>query len=286
VSLEPESTSSPEEEAAFEALCKLILKAYGFDFGQYKANYLKRRVAVRMRAVGVKTFGEYHKILEADRGEWDRLHDRITIHVTEFFRDPEAFQYLETSVLPELAASVVARGDKVFRAWSAGCSTGEEVYSLGILLSETLKGEAARLKLQLEATDIDPACLETGRTAHYDLKAIERVKPDWQARWFRRQPGGIRVAVGDALKAVVRFQRHHLMVDPPLAGMDLILCRNVMIYFTRDQHQKVFEAFHRSLNPGGVLVIGKTESMMGKARELFTCLSARERVYRKIETTA
>jgi len=270
----------PEDDPeGFAALVHKVLREHGFDLAQYKPNYLRRRVAVRMRAIGATSYQGY--LERMDESEFRLLHDRITIHVTEFFRDAEAFELLRKEVLPALGARLAREGAQEAWAWSAGCSTGEEPYSLAMMMDEALSplGLAPRIL----ATDIDQAVLEKARRGIYPAKDVRGLKEAWKRRYVHERADD-RLEIDGALRRMVSFREHHLLAAPPPKGMDLILCRNVMIYFSKEQHQPLFSAFHKALNPGGILVLGKTESMMGRAREGFSCLSARERVYQRQET--
>jgi chemotaxis protein methyltransferase CheR len=269
-----ESSTPGPKDVELEALKAKILRDYGLDCGQYKENYLKRRLAVRMRALGLKSYFEYMKHLDQDKGEWDKLKDRITINVTEFFRDPETFQFLEKEIVPGLLEK-----DQL-EVWSAGCASGEEPFSLALLFCEALGARFHQFSLNILATDIDPACLSRVREATYENRAIAQLKPEWQTAYFRRQ--GEKVVVADKLRRIVSVRALDLISDPSPGLFHLIFCRNVMIYFSKELHQRLFELFCKSLYPGGFLVIGKTETMLGKAREYFTCVSARERVYQRL----
>ncbi len=275
---------SQDEQAQFEALQDKIFADFGFDCRQYKSNYLKRRLAVRMRALGLRDYRDYGKVLDRDPSEYPKLKDRITINVTEFFRDPEMYSFLEKEVLPALVERKrreAAGRPWTLNAWSAGCSSGEEPYSLGILLAERFRGAAPGEAFRVLATDIDQACLARAREGLYDRKSVEGLSAERGRSFF--WPRGEGLAVSEALRPSLRFQAHDLFSDPAPGKFDLILCRNVMIYFSKDQHQRLFEMFHQALRPLGCLVIGKTETMLGRMRDFFSCLSSRERVYQRVD---
>jgi chemotaxis methyl-accepting protein methylase len=179
-----------------------------------------------------------------------------------------------------LGRRLAGQGALELRAWSAGCSTGEEAYSLAMLLEEAMP--PLGLTPRILATDIDLPVLEKARRGLYPAKDARGLKEGWKCRYIHARDEGC-LEIDESLRRRIRFQEHHLLASPPPMGLDLILCRNVMIYFSKDQHQPLFAAFHRALNPGGMLMLGKTESMMGRAREGFACLSARERVYQRQE---
>lgn len=263
-------------QAEFEALRHKIFKDTGIDCSRYKENYLKRRIAARMRAVGVSGYSDYGAYLDRVAEEYPRLRDRITVNVTEFFRDRDVYDYLRSTLLPPLVESGLRLGRPLL-VWCAGCSSGEEPYSLAILLSEL--GAADFL---IMATDIDDASLEKARRGRYDHEALEKARSGLgrQSRWFRDE--GEEAAVVDSLRQRLRFEKHNLFADPPPSSVDLVLCRNVMIYFSRDLQQRLLESFHAALRNGGYLLPGKTETILGPVRQLYSCVSARERVFQRL----
>jgi chemotaxis protein methyltransferase CheR len=261
-------------QAEFEALREKIYRDTGLDCSRYKENYLKRRIAARMRAVGALSYGDYAAFLDSEPLEYPRLKDRITVNVTEFFRDRDVYDHLKSSLLPALAEGCRLQ-ERPLLVWSAGCSSGEEPYSLAILLTELNAGPFSVL-----ATDIDEACLERARAGRYDEEALKRSALPDPGRWFSFHDG--EAAATDALKKNLRFERHNLFADPPPSAVDLVLCRNVMIYFSRDLQQRLLEAFHCALRPGGYLIPGKTETILGPARQLYTSISARARTFQRL----
>jgi chemotaxis protein methyltransferase CheR len=261
------------QQAEFEALREKIFKDTGLDCSQYKENYLKRRIGARMRAVGAEGYGAYARLLDSVPGEYPRLKDRITVNVTEFFRDRDVYDYLAESLLPPLVEAARQAGRPLL-VWSAGCSSGEEPYSLAIMLSE-LKAE-----FSVMATDIDDACLEKAARGRYDAEALEKAGLGEKSPWARRE--GDEAVMAESLKRRIRFEKHNLFADPPLGGADLVLCRNVMIYFSRDLQQRLLESFHAALRPGGFMLPGKTETILGPARQLYACVSAKARAFQRI----
>jgi chemotaxis protein methyltransferase CheR len=264
--------ASPQEE--FVELREKIFRDTGIDCSRYKENYLKRRIAARMRAVGMGTYAEYSGYLDRVADEYPRLKDRITVNVTEFFRDQDVYSYLRSTLLPPLAEKC-RQENRPLLVWSAGCSSGEEPYSLAILLSELGGCEFSVL-----ATDIDDACLARAREGRYLAEALEKADIGQGSRWFKRDAD--EAVVVDAIKQRVRFERHNLFADPPPSSMDLVLCRNVMIYFSRELQQRLLESFHAALREGGYMLPGKTETILGQARQLYNCVSARERAFQRL----
>jgi chemotaxis methyl-accepting protein methylase len=265
-----------EDEVAFRRLTRRISERAGVPLDAYKDRCLRRRIAVRMRACGVHTFDDYRQVLEREAGEVDRLLDALTINVTRFYRNPETWDRLAADHLPPLLA--VRKG--ALRAWSAGCASGEEPYTLAMLLVDLAPRGADLSRCAIDASDLDRASLERARAAAYPPQAFLETPPELVAR-HTREEGGQRV-VSDRVRRLVRFHRHDLIEDaPPAPPYDLVLCRNVVIYFDRTTQERLFHRFAESLLPGGLLVLGKVETLLGPARDLLELLDARERIYRR-----
>lgn len=267
-------THETQEDPFFHKILELLLRSKGFDGNHYKPNYIKRRIAVRMRATERGTFSEYYHLLQKDPKEIPKLLDRLTIHVTEFFRDPEVFHAVQRTVFPVLSNDP---GGKV-RVWCAGCSTGEEPYSLAMLLQEWSVGTG--VDFSILATDIDPGSVRTAERAEYPLESVAKLPKDRAGRWFRTDRH--RVTVVREIRQKVQFRTHDLLGrwSPSMSGFDLILCRNLLIYLTAVQQQGIYEGFYRSLIPQGHLVLGLTETLLGPSRRFFKCVDIRNRIYR------
>lgn len=254
------------DERAFLALTEKISRARGVSCESYKNKCLKRRIAVRMRARGVHTYADYGELLDRDAREYQELLDALTINVTKFFRNSETWEALR----PYLVSLASNRPE--LRVWSAGCASGEEPYTIAILLLETL-GEG---RASIDATDIDRLSLERTRQARYPQTAFSEMPADLQQRYFRDgQPI-------QPVRDLVRVLPHDLTRDPPPRPVyDLIVCRNVVIYFERAAQERLFQTFAHTLAPTGVLVLGKVETLFGPARTRLTVEDPRERIYRK-----
>ncbi|MGZ8392740.1 MAG: CheR family methyltransferase [Gemmatimonadales bacterium] len=268
----------PADDAAFAALTRKISREAGLTLDAYKNKCLRRRIAVRMRACGVHSFLDYQSVLDRSPAEYERLKDAITINVTRFYRNAETWNLLRAGLLAE-----VCEGDKgEVSAWSAGCSSGEEPYTLAILMADHFDGQGKpeRLgKVTVDATDIDRQCLERAKAGRYRREALTEMPGDLAQRYFEDD--------GDKRRVIERVRRQVVVraldlnsEPPPRRNYRLILCRNVVIYFERATQERVFTAFADSLAPGGILVLGKVETLFGPARERFTLLDPRERVYR------
>jgi chemotaxis protein methyltransferase CheR len=269
---------SVADEAAFEALARRISDRAGFTIGAYKDKCMRRRIAVRMRACGVHSYADYQTLLDKSPVEYERLRDALTINVTRFYRNAETWNLLRRDVLPGLCESATE-----LRAWSAGCSSGEESYTLAILIADQLDraGHPDRLeRITIDATDIDRASLERASAARYRAESLSDMPPELVRTYFE--------AEGNDRRVVARVRQRVLVgtLDlskdgPPRRGYQLILCRNVVIYFDRPMQERLFQTFVGALDPGGYLVLGKVETLFGPARERMTMVDPRERVYRR-----
>jgi chemotaxis methyl-accepting protein methylase len=265
----------------FETLTRKISAYRGFGCASYKEKCLKRSIAVRMRARGVHTYDEYAKILDSDHAEYDRLLDALTINVTKLFRNWDVYASIAATVIPELWR----RESEEIRVWSAGCSSGDEPYSLAILFHRyaATAGMLAQLsRVRILGTDIDRQCLAAAELGEFDESDFADTPDDLRRRYFSREAP---FAVTPTVRALVRFQRRDLLSEaPPIENgrFDLVVCRNVLIYFDRDTQERLFHAFHEALAPGGFLVLGKVETLLGRARTLFAPVDARERVFRRL----
>jgi chemotaxis protein methyltransferase CheR len=251
-----------------------IAGARGLTCDGYKPSCLRRRLAVRMRARGVHSYAAYADVLRSDAAEYDRLLDALTINVTKFFRNRETWEALAGAFLPSLWA-----GWGGLRCWSAGCATGEEPYSVAMLLLEHARRVGADVATcAVDATDLDPTVLARARVGEYRRAALDETPPDVVSRYFEgADPWRVTAPVRD----LVRWHRHDLLRDPPPAApYDLIMCRNVVIYFERPNQERLYHAFADALRPGGVLVLGKVETLVGGVRDRFRLEDVRERIYR------
>jgi chemotaxis protein methyltransferase CheR len=270
--------SAPSARDELAALLDQIATARGLLCDGYKPNCLRRRLAVRMRARGVHTYPEYARVLQADASEYERLLDALTINVTKFFRNREAWDALAARFLPE--AWDAQHG--ALRCWTAGCATGEEAYTLAILLLEHARrtgGNADRSAV--DATDLDPSVLARAREGRYRAVAFDETPADLVDRYFTREEER---AVGAPVRALVRFAQHDLLRDaPPRPPYDVITCRNVVIYFGRPNQERLYHVFADALRPGGILMLGKVETLVGTdVRARFRLEDTRERIYRRL----
>jgi len=272
----PEVTwpAQAENEADLQAIVGSLRENVGVDFGEYKRTTLERRVARRMAVRKADTLHDYALLLQGNSGEAQSLFDDLLIHVTSFFRDPEVFDALKTQVFPDILKHKSAQDS--IRAWVAGCSTGEEVYSLAMALREFLDETHAKCPMQIFGTDLSEKAVQKARTAIYPESAVTTFGAERLQRFFTKVEGGYRV--GKAIRDICVFVRHDLARDPPFAKLDLISCRNVLIYFNPALQQRSLEMFHYCLNNPGFLVLGQAEGVPGR-QELFSALDETNKVF-------
>jgi chemotaxis protein methyltransferase CheR len=267
------------DDAGFRALVEKITRDRGFRCSSYKDKCLRRRIAVRMRAKRTVTASEYSTALDTDPNEYDRLIRSLTVNVTKFFRNWDTYSVIDRTVIPEL----MDRDEPETRIWSAGCSSGEEPYSIAILAHQHAVAREAQARLQsirILGTDIDMECLGEAERGFYAEAALGDTPPVLRERYFPLY-AGLHTMLPD-VKRMVGFECNDLLAyEPPLNDIHLILCRNVIIYFEREAQDALFASFHRVLAPGGFLVLGKVETLLGEARSLFTPVNSRERIFRK-----
>lgn len=235
---------------------KTFLDHSGIDLDLYKGTQMERRLQTIMRRAGVEDLASYARLLASSSERLKEFKDFLTINVSEWLRNPERFEELQRQVLPELLGR-----SRSLRIWSAGCSNGSEPYSVVMLLDEMDPGG----RHTVLATDIDEEILKAARTGTYAEKDIKSVSAARRQRYFTQH--GDQYIVKPVIREKVRFERQNLLADPFPTEVDMILCRNVVIYFTEEAKEQLYRRFHKSLKPGGILFVGGTESLL-KAREL------------------
>lgn len=271
------------DEAGFAALAERITAQAGLDIGAYKDRCLRRRIAVRMRACGVHTYGDYVALLDERPGEFERLLDALTINVTKFFRNREAWEWLGDQLLP---AMLLAREGRL-RVWSAGCASGEEPYTIAMLVAGVLGRmghEAWFSRVRIDATDIDRRSMDRARSARYPRRAFSEADPAMPERYCHiAGTGEEELEIRPEIRRVVEIRSFDLTRETPPAGhYDLVCCRNVVIYFDRGTQERLLNLFADALATGGILLLGKVETILGAARSRYVLLEPRERIYRKI----
>lgn len=263
----------------FEFLLDKIYRNKGIDFGLYRHGTLKRRVSSRLTATKCADYETYIYYLNRNPVEYDHLINVLTINLTEFFRDTETFKALEKKIIPEIIRNKESKKQKIIRVWSAGASNGEEAYSLAMLFLEAFRNNKNNFTLHVYGTDIDVECLAKAKAGTYDSSRIKKIPANLVQKYFEFNNGLFQVR--PELRQITRFKQHNLVSDAPLPHMDLILCRNVLIYFSRTLQETVCMNLTHVLNPGGFLVLGKVESLWGVVAKKYEVVDAVERIYRK-----
>ena len=272
-----DSDRRPPENESFEALLEFLKRSRGFDFTGYKRSTLLRRTQKRMQALGIESHEEYMDRLEVDPGEFKELFDTILINVTSFFRDRDAWDALARRVLP---ASLAERPDgQGFRVWCAGAASGEETFTTAMVLAETLGLDGFRDRVKIYATDVDDDALAEARAGVYPAKALEAVPEELRERYFESDSG--RYTFSQDLRRVVIFGRHDLVQDAPISRVDLLVCRNTLMYFNAELQKRVLANFHFAMKETGILFLGKSEMMMTRT-DLFEPIDLKRRLFKKV----
>ena len=268
-----------ENDREYDFLLKKIMRNRNIDFSQYRPQVLKRRIQHRLHLTRCETYWDYIMLLNRDLQEYDRLIECLTIKVSEFFRDPTVFELLGSLVIPEIIALKQTQGNKRIRAWSCGAAFGQEAYSLAILFCEVLGRRLKDFDIRILATDIDKDALETAPWGSYDKAALHKMEDHLLFKYFTRVKD--RYVVSDKARALVAFKYHDVVSDNTLSGMDLVLCRNLLIYFQKGLQEKALQGIYAALNPGGFLALGKAETLPSQMLVHFEAVDFRERIYRK-----
>lgn len=261
----------------FEALLRYIQEARSLDFRGYKRTSLKRRIALRMEAVSVEDFAGYRAYLEAQPGEFEHLLNTVLINVTSFFRDEEARRVLETEIIPQLVAK--PEDDRGIRIWSIGCASGEEPYSIAMLLAERMGAANFCRRVKIYATDLDEDALKVARLATYSPREVESVPPALLEKYFERTNNHF--IFERELRKCVIFGRHNVVHDAPISRIDLITCRNLLIYLEAETQGVVLPRLHYALNRDGFLFLGKAETQLARSA-LFRPVEMKHRIFAKV----
>ena len=269
------------EGSGLEKVIILLRNQTGHDFSLYKSNTLYRRIERRMGLHQIAKIGNYVRYLRENPQELGLLFRELLIGVTSFFRDPEVWDQLRDEILPLMLAGRPT--GRALRAWVPGCSTGEEAYSLAMIFLEALERKSLQRKfsLQIFATDLDADAVQRARQGFYPITIAADVTPDRLRRFFHEEARGYRVV--NEIREMVIFAPQNLIMDPPFTKLDVLTCRNLLIYFTPELQKKLLPLFHYSLNPGGVLLLGSAESGSGFTR-LFTPFRGKSRLFRRTES--
>lgn len=280
---EDTSESDSHPPGALQKILRLLSARTGHDFSLYKKSTLYRRIEKRAGLHQIDGISDYARFVEGNPEELDTLFRAFLIGVTKFFRDPEAFEYLQNEVIPDVVKSAAKQGS--IRVWAPACSTGEEAYSLAILLRECIDRlrPGAEIKIQVFATDIDERAIEVARKGLYPANVAADVSPQRLEQFFTEVKSGY--VVKNLIRETVVFAPQDLTADPPFTKMDMVACRNLLIYFSPELQRKVLPVFHYSLNPNGILFLGTAEGI-GSFEDLFSTIDGKWKVFRRKETTA
>ncbi len=263
-----------------DKLVAKVLRDRGLDLSQYRQTYLERRLAARLRALNLYSYRQYAERLDADPGEYAELLDTLTINVTEFFRDQPVWDAVRTLVLPQLIAAKRDSHSRSLRIWSAGCATGQEPYSIAMLIADALGDAGEPLRPTVLATDLDPEALAVARAGVYDVAELRHIPPPYQVR-FARMKGASQFEIAPEIRQMVQFEPYSLFEDSPMRVMDAVFCRNVFIYFDRERQSSLLGQFLKVMSPGAFLVLGRSERLSPAVSELLEHVDGRERIYRK-----
>lgn len=284
---EEQTTTRKEREApfvgadipqlAYEQIGEILREQQSFNLAGYKDLCIKRRIATRIRAVGMSGPEPYIELLKENTEEQRLLMIALSVHVSHFFRNPSTFKVLEKQVLPELAENAERLSSKL-RIWSVGCSNGEEPYSLALLCKKVLAEDDLWTVI---GTDLSPDALQRAKRGCYNKSQLQEVPAEQLQNFFVAQEK--HYCLVEEVKKAVRFFRHDILSDRPFYRADLILCRNLLIYFSRAQQKRILQVLAAALSPGGYLVLGRAETLVSSSRQEFRCVDAAERIYQRLE---
>jgi len=275
-----DASPAQANRGSLERVIAKMRELRGVDLGQYRSSYLERRVATRLRGLGLTTYRQYCERLEYDPDEADALLHALTISVTDFFRDDDVWEVLRSQVLIPLISSKRGPITRTLRVWSVGCATGEEPYSLAMTLLD-LVGDDEGLRVSVLGTDVDSAALQVASRGVYSNARLRRIPPAYQVRFTRTvDPKSFELV--PEVRGVVRFVRPSLFDPVPMKAVDLITCRNLFIYLDRSEQVRALEMFEQRLARGGYLMLGRSEKMAVDLADAFTAVNGRERIFRKV----
>jgi len=277
----PDESKPPEtddqEHGSLGALLQKIYTERGYDFREYKKASVQRRVNKRLFENHLSTYLQYAELLDKDPEEYTSLFDTLLINVSEFFRDPEAWDIMANEIIPKIMEKK-SKGDAI-RIWSAGCAVGEEPYSMAILLADKLGDSVKDYEIRIYATDIDEKALNEARRGIFPQERLKNVKKAYLDKYFAKEDGLYRVHRN--IRQMVAFGRQDMVSDPPISHLDLIICRNVLIYFKAELQNRITIKFHYALNKNGFIFFGKSESLLVGSKR-FLPINKKWRIFERI----
>ena len=274
----PQSGAVPRAASALNKIFIILRNQIGHDFSLYKPSTIHRRIERRMVVHQIETIGGYVSFLQQTRAEVDALFRDLLINVTSFFRDPDAFKVLEDQVIPRLLVGKPPGG--VLRVWSAGGSTGEEAYSIAILIAEQIEALKQSYTVQIFATDIDSEAIALARAGLYPAAIAADISPERLSRFFTSENNGSTYRIHKSIRDMLIFSEQNVIKDPPFSKLDLISCRNLLIYLSGELQKKIFPVFYYALNPGAFLFLGTSETV-GETMEMFDPLDRKAKIYQR-----
>lgn len=268
----------PDTYSAFEALLDYLKQNCGVDLTGYQRSSLMRRVHYRMKMLPIESYSNYIKYIDECPQEVLHLRDTIDINFTGFFRNSSTWDYLATNIIPQIIAS--KSSDEPIRVWSAGCASGEETYCLAILLAEALGVEQFCSRVQIFGTDVDEQAVNQARQASYNSSKITNI-PDHLLNKYFEKADGCYVFLKDLSRRIL-FNKHNLILDAPMSKIDLLACRNVLIYFNLETQVRVLARFHFALKNNGFLLLGNTELVPSEITSLYRIVNLEHHLFTKL----
>lgn len=265
-------------DAEFAQIRQILFEMNGFNLDAYKDKCVRRRIAIRIRANHCYNVKEYCDLLSSQEKEVNLLLKVLTIHVSQFFRNFSVFEKLRLEIIPYLFGAARQESLNALRFWSVGCAGGEEPYTLAMILDDQFQHEMSRIPVQIDATDVDPTILESARIGVYSQERMLELPLHYREKYFIEENGLF--TLSPKIRSMVTFRYADMFHDDTYQSSDLILCRNVMIYFAREQQDKVFRNIARVLNEWGFLLLGKSETILGESRNYFQTVCPIERLFR------
>ncbi|HPM41637.1 MAG TPA: protein-glutamate O-methyltransferase CheR [bacterium] len=262
----------------YREILDFIGRTRGLDFSQWRPGCLMRRIDHRVRASGAGDLASYLKFLQKTPGEIEKLVNSIAINVTEFFRNPEVFEALGRTVVPKVVSEALEKGYPRIRVWGAGSSNGAEAFTLAILFAEEFEKRGVLLPLSIQGTDIDREAIAEAEAGRYEASMFKGAPAGLLSKYFTKSGKGY--AVADSIRLLVKFRYHDMVGHRPPVANDLVVCRNVLIYFSRELQARAIDNFWKALRSGGFLVLGQTESLKDSAGR-FSVVDPRLRIYTK-----
>ncbi len=262
-----------------DKLVKKIDEERGIDLGQYRRQYLERRIATRLRSLDLHSYRQYSEYLDGHAEEYSKLIDVLTINVTDFYRDSMVYDIFRRQIVPDMLAEKQRSRHRMIRAWSAGCATGEETYSIAMSFLAGMGENEGRFLLSILGTDLDEHVLLTAKRATYPIEKLSSIPEEHQVKYV--EVHGETFTIRPEVQRYVKFRSFNLFSDKPISVVDVIFCRNVFIYFSREQQDAILDRFWSALARGGYLVLGRSEKLSKTAASRFELVNGRERIYRK-----